>query len=78
MTNTWDHISHLAGLGPRPIGSPSNQSAADYIRDTLLACNLEVEEQPYPCTAWEHHSTLLERDGKRLEATANCFSLPCM
>ncbi len=77
MTNTWDHISHLAGLGPRPIGSPSNQSAADYIRDTLLACNLEVEEQPYPCTAWEHHSTLLERDGKRLEATANCFSLPC-
>ncbi len=77
MSDAWNHLNQIAGLGPRPIGSPANQSAADYIRDTLLACGLEVEEQPYACTAWEHQSTLLERDGQRLDAAANCFSLPC-
>jgi aminopeptidase YwaD len=65
------------GFGPRPIASPSNQSAADYIRDTFRALGLDVEEQPYPCTAWEHTSTLLEQDGVLLTATANAFSQPC-
>ena len=46
MSNAWNHLNQIAGLGPRPIGSPANQSAADTIRDTLLASGLEVEEQP--------------------------------
>ena len=41
------------------------------------AAGLEVEEQPYACTAWEQDAILLEQDGERLEAAANAFSLPC-
>jgi len=67
----------LTSLGPRPIGSPANQQAADYIRETFRAAGLEVEEQPYACTAWEQDFILLEQDGEKLEAAANAFSLPC-
>jgi aminopeptidase YwaD len=64
-------------LGPRPIASPANQAAADYLRDRFCAAGLEVEEQPYAATAWEHVSTVLEQNGKRLDCAANAFSLPC-
>lgn len=71
-------LRHLCvDLGPRPIGSPANQAAANFIRDAFLAAGLEVEEQPYPCTAWEHASTRLEIDGQTVDASANAFSLPC-
>lgn len=72
------HLRRLSvELGARPLGSPANQAAADYIRDVFLDSGLLVEEQPYPCIAWEHTSTRLERGGERLEAEANAFSLPC-
>jgi aminopeptidase YwaD len=71
-------ITHLsAEIGARPIGSLANQSAADYIHDTFQSAGLDVEEQPYPCTAWEHISTLLEMEGEKLEVTANAFCLSC-
>lgn len=73
----FDHLRALTSLGPRPVGSPANQRAADHISDTFLAAGLEVEEQPYACTAWEQDFVLLEQDGERLEAAANAFSLPC-
>ena len=72
-----NHLKTLVGFGPRPIGSPANQAASDYIRETFRAVGLKVEEQPYTCTAWEHTSTLLEKDGVQLAATANAFSQPC-
>ena len=71
------HLKTLVGFGPRPIGSLANQAASDYIRETFHAVGLNVEEQPYPCTAWEHTSTLLEENGLQLPATANAFSQPC-
>src|SRR5512138_1867018 len=77
LSTTICHLQTLVGLGPRPIASPANQAAADYIRDVFCAAGLEVEEQPYAATAWEHRSTLLEQDGKRLDCTADAFSLPC-
>ncbi len=77
MSTTIHHLQTLVGLGPRPIASPANQAAADYIREAFCAAGLEVEEQPYPATAWEHHSTLLEQCGEKLDCTANAFSLPC-
>ena len=77
MSNTICHLQTLVGLGPRPIASPANQAAADYIRETFRNAGLDVEEQPYAATAWEQRSTLLEQDGKRLECTANAFSLAC-
>jgi Iap family predicted aminopeptidase len=72
------HIEKLCvEIGSRPIGSPANQAAADYVRNSFGAAGCQVEEQPYACTAWEHTSTMLELSGERLDVVANAFSLPC-
>jgi len=72
------HLRRLSmEIGARRIGSQANQAVADYIREAFLAARLEVEEQPYTCTAWEHTSTRLAVDGKPVPAVANAFSLPC-
>lgn len=71
------HLQTLVGLGPRPISSPANQAAADYICEAFCATGLEVEEQSYATTAWEHRSTYLERNGIKLDCAANAFSLSC-
>jgi len=76
-TPVMNHLRTLVGFGPRPIASPANQAAADYICETFSAIGLDVEEQPYTCTAWEHTATLLEQNGVPLPAVANAFSLPC-
>ena len=77
QTLVFTHLRALTSLGPRPLGSPANQQAADTIRDVFRAAGLWVEEQPYACVAWEQDAILLEQDGERLEAAANAFSLPC-
>lgn len=77
MTRPMSHLRAMLEFGPRPIGSPANQATADYIHSAFDSAGLDVEEQLYPCTAWDHHSTILEQDGLRLECTANAFSLPC-
>ena len=74
----FQHVQILsAEIGERPIGSPGNQRAAAYIDAYFRHSGLEVEDQPYPCTAWKHTSTILEREGIELQAAANAFSLPC-
>jgi aminopeptidase YwaD len=77
VTQTMQHLQTLLDFGPRPIGSPANQAAADYIHLVFDTAGLDVEEQPYACTAWEHHSTLLEQEETQLDCIANPFSLPC-
>jgi aminopeptidase YwaD len=77
MTKLLEHLTTLTNLGPRPIGSPANQAGADFIAATFSAAGLQVEEQPYPCTAWDCQQTFLEMDDERLDAAANPFSLPC-
>jgi aminopeptidase YwaD len=73
-----EHLQKLCDeIGARPIGSPANQAAADYIQSVFAAAGLDVEIQPYPCTHWECSAAWLELDGQRLEAAANVFSLPC-
>ena len=64
-------------IGPRLIGSPANQAAADFMRDTFQSFGLQVEEQPYPCTCWEHRSTRFEADNVPYPAIANAFSPAC-
>ncbi|MBN1310314.1 MAG: M28 family peptidase [Anaerolineae bacterium] len=72
------HLHRLCvEIGPRPIGSPANQAAADYIRDAFRGAGLDVEEQPYACTAWEHASTRLDIGGQAVSASANAFSPAC-
>lgn len=77
MSKLFEHITTLTNFGPRPIGSPANQAGADFIAAAFSAAGLQVEEQPYPCTAWDCQQTFLEMDGERLDAAANPFSLPC-
>jgi len=77
MPTLFEHLTTLTNLGPRPIGSPANQAGADFIAAAFSAAGLQVEEQPYPCTAWQGEETVLEIDGERLDVTANAFSLPC-
>ena len=75
--NMMDMLLKLTDLGPRPIGSPANHAAADFIREEFRAAGLEVEDQPYPCTAWEVDDVNLQLGDERMEAEANAFSLPC-
>jgi aminopeptidase YwaD len=64
-------------IGPRPVGSTANQSAADYIQSVFEASGLEVEAQEFSCPAWEQKSVHLELDGEMLDAAANMFSQSC-
>lgn len=53
VANFSEKLATLATIGCRPIGSPANQAAADYIRNVFHSLGLAVEEQPYPCTGWD-------------------------
>jgi hypothetical protein len=64
-------------IGPRLIGTPANQKAADFMRDTFRSLGLQVEEQPYPSIAWDVRSALFEADGKSFPVEANVFSPAC-
>jgi aminopeptidase YwaD len=77
MTSAWHYLQKLLEFGPRPIGSSANQKTADYICNTFDSLGIEVEQQEYPCTAWEHHSTTLESSGITFKAVANAFSPAC-
>jgi len=72
------HVRRLSvDIGPRPLGTPGNREAADYIESVLQDAGLSVERQWFPCTDWDEEETLLELDGCRLEGAANWFSPPC-
>ncbi len=73
----WNHLTTLTEPGPRPLGSPANQAAADSIRDHFQSLGYQVEEQPYPCTAWEGAAASLTIAGEPAAVEANAFSLPC-
>jgi aminopeptidase YwaD len=75
--NMMNTLLKLTDFGPRPIGSPANQAAADFIREELRAAGLEIEEQSYPCMAWEVDKVNLQLGDEQLEAEANAFSLAC-
>jgi Iap family predicted aminopeptidase len=64
-------------IGPRPVGSAANHATATYIEEIFRAAGLEVEEQRYDCTAWEHRETRLEIAGQPLPVAANMFSPSC-
>ncbi len=82
MTNTkttaMKHLEYLCvQIGPRPLGSPANQAAADYVRRAFEAAGLAVERQEFPCPLWEEVETRLEVAGERLTAFANTWSPAC-
>jgi aminopeptidase YwaD len=75
---TFEHVKHLAvQIGSRPIGSPANLAAADYISEVFRQSGLSVERQEIPCPDWAAEQTSLELNGEPLEASANTFSPSC-
>lgn len=72
---------HLAKLcveiGVRPVGSPANDRAADYIRDVFAGLGLAVEEQAYACTGWDCTAAALTVGEEALPVEANAFSPAC-
>ncbi len=73
-----EHVKHLSvDIGSRPIGSPANLAAADYIYGVFTKSGLSVEEQEIPCPDWVAEETSLELNGEALEASANTFSPSC-
>ena len=72
------HVKRLAvDIGSRPIGSPANRAAADYIGEVFAKSGLLVEKQEIPCPDWIPEQTSLELEGEMLEASANTFSSSC-
>jgi len=75
---TLEHVKQLAvHIGSRPIGSPANLAAADYIGGVFNQSGLSVEKQEIPCPNWSEEYTSLELDGEALEVSANTFSPSC-
>jgi aminopeptidase YwaD len=72
------HVEHLSvQIGSRPIGSPANHAAAEYISSVFQRSGLSVDRQEIPCPNWVAEDTSLELDGATLEAFANTFSPSC-
>lgn len=72
------HLNRLCvEIGPRPLGSPGDHAAADYIQGVFRGAGLDMEVQEFNCPAWEHQTTRLTLHGKVVEAAANAFSPPC-
>lgn len=72
------HLHKLAvEIGPRPIGSPGNRAAANYIHQIFRAAGLTVEEQNFACPAWEEHGAWLTLNHIALPVVANTFSPAC-
>jgi len=85
-TQLTRHLRKLSvEIGCRPIGSPANQAAADYVGDLFRGLGLAVEEQEYACTGWECAGAWLNtgdaalrlRSGQALPVEANAFSPAC-
>lgn len=75
---TLEHVERLAvQIGSRPIGSPANLAAADYIHEVFRQSGLSVETQDIPCPDWVAEQTSLALDGESLAASANTFSPSC-
>lgn len=73
-----EHVKHLSvNIGSRPIGSPANLAAADYISQVFEGSGLSLEWQEISCPDWvaEHTSLALNMD--MLEAFPNTFSPSC-
>ena len=66
------HTKHLCvDIGQRPVASPGDRAAADYIEAIFRDAGLAVQRQTFSCPSWDHQETVLELAGHRLEATAN-------
>jgi aminopeptidase YwaD len=72
------HLDVLANrIGARPPGSPANRRATDYLRATLEAAGLRVDEQPFTTRWWEPGPGTLVVEGRQVPVAPDPFSTPC-
>ena len=72
------HIYELSvNIGARPTGSAANHKAANYIKQTFIRNDFQVELQPFNCMDWEHGKTSLTVGGAEFPIVASPYSLPC-
>ena len=64
-------------IGPRPLGSATNQAASDYIYQQFLEMGLAPARQLFVCPEWISLGVSLQVNGKPLPAVVNSFSPPC-
>jgi aminopeptidase YwaD len=77
-TSPFHHTHHLSvEIGARPVGSPANRAAENYIAGFLGGLGYTVERQEYDCIAWEAKETRLYAGDTPLAAEANPYSPPC-
>jgi aminopeptidase YwaD len=74
----WQHLQRLCvDIGPRPLGSQANHTAARYVEGVFRSAGLQVELQDFPCLEWSCSDTQLQVGERSLQAAANWFSSPC-
>jgi aminopeptidase YwaD len=74
----YEWVDTLANkIGPRMCGTKANRDAYKYVAAEMTRLGLQVEEQPFPCTAWSCQKSLLEMEGRSLAVHVNPFSQPC-
>jgi hypothetical protein len=73
-----EHLRKLCvEIGARPIGSPANQRAADYLSEVFHSLGLDVDEQAYACTGWDCQAAELVIGDEVQVVEANAFSPAC-
>ena len=77
-TQISQHINQLCCvIGPRPSGSAGCHAAAAYIIEQMENLGLKIEEQAFPCPAWDCEAIKLSQDGELIEAYANPYTPSC-
>lgn len=72
------HISELsASIGARPTGSVANHKAENYIKQTFIRNNFQVDLQTFNCIDWEQGETSLNLEGVEFPVAPSPYSLTC-
>ncbi len=72
------HLSELcSAIGPRPLGSASNQRAQAYIGREFELTGCQVEYQAFDCIDWTSGNITLHLGDRPIPAAIAPYSLPC-
>lgn len=64
-------------IGERPVGSPGNRRATEYVAKRLASMNISARESEFDCLDWEAGTAACSVDGQVLEAFIAPYTLSC-
>ena len=70
----FSHISHLARMGHRQVGSENDKLASQYIKDQFENMNIDVEVQPFEFESFEYTNARLKVGDKRITVVGLGFN----